>query len=201
MVFVFTACYNIRVLLFNILSMQKQKGFTLIELLTVVAIIGILSTVVLVVLGESRTKTQDAKVKSQLSQMNSQAFLFNGTLGTDYSTSVPYQVSDGITGAMENGTPITGTLFNDTLLSHNSLYLLANQLLPSTYIFYGWNGGPNATTGKWFFSASTSKGGFCVDWKSEKKDYEGGALNASSGWQTAWSTAFPGLAGTEYTCN
>ncbi len=43
-----------------------KKGFTLIELLVVIEIIGVLSSVVLGSLRDSRLKSQDAKVKSQL---------------------------------------------------------------------------------------------------------------------------------------
>lgn len=43
-----------------------KRGFTLIELLVVITIIGVLSSVVLGSLRNSRLKAQDAKVKSQL---------------------------------------------------------------------------------------------------------------------------------------
>jgi len=54
----------------------KTKAFTLIELLVVVAIIGILATVVIVNVSSAQSKAKDAKVKSDLSTVQTAASLY-----------------------------------------------------------------------------------------------------------------------------
>ena len=54
----------------------KTRGFTLIELLVMIAIIGILASVVLASLNTARDKGSDAALKGGLSQIRAQAELF-----------------------------------------------------------------------------------------------------------------------------
>ncbi|NQV88620.1 MAG: prepilin-type N-terminal cleavage/methylation domain-containing protein [Parcubacteria group bacterium] len=64
---------------------NTKKGFTLVELLIVIAIIGILSSIVLAGLSSSRNKSKDTAIKSQIISMRSQAEIFLG-INNSYGT-------------------------------------------------------------------------------------------------------------------
>lgn len=56
--------------------MNNKKGFTLIELLIVIAIIGIVSTVVLTAVSKSQAKGYDAKIMQQLNNFRTSAQVY-----------------------------------------------------------------------------------------------------------------------------
>lgn len=64
---------------------SSTRGFTLIELLVVIAIIGVLASIVMASLSNARDKGSDAAIKSNLTNMRSQAELIFIERG-DYDT-------------------------------------------------------------------------------------------------------------------
>ena len=66
-----------------IISMfRKKRGFTLIELLVVVAIISLLSSIVMASLNSARSKSRDARRKSDLHQVRNALALYYDTNGS-----------------------------------------------------------------------------------------------------------------------
>ena len=58
--------------------MKAKKGFTLIELLIVIAIIGVLASIVLVSMGGARSKARDAVRQADMRQLASAMEMFYG---------------------------------------------------------------------------------------------------------------------------
>lgn len=142
------------------LNIKKTKGFTLVELLVVIAIIGILSSVVLANLGESRTKTNDAKVQSQLSSMRGSAEL--------------YSISNG-----NYGTPTFSCslgMFNDAVSGMSALTDIANYPT-GTNLICNSNG-----TSSWAVQASlaSSTTYWCVDKEGTSKERDTSIASSTS---------------------
>ncbi|MDP3093946.1 MAG: type II secretion system protein [bacterium] len=60
--------------------MRNKKGFTLIELLIVIAIIGVLASIVLVSMGGARSKARDAVRQADMRQIASAMEMYYGDL-------------------------------------------------------------------------------------------------------------------------
>lgn len=86
---------------------KTQKGFTLIELLIVIAIIGILASIVLVSLASAREKAKIAGFKATVHSMQTKAIEACDTGPIDYTNGsgsfgvIPAAINDG--GITDNG--------------------------------------------------------------------------------------------------
>ena len=86
---------------------MKSKGFTLIELLIVIAIIGILASVVLGSLNTARTKATDAAIKSNLTNLRGAASIW-------YDDNAQVYASTAYASSTCPTTIQTGNIFADT---------------------------------------------------------------------------------------
>jgi len=64
---------------------KQGRGFTLIELLLVLALIGVLATIVLALSGGARNKGKDAAIKSEMLSLRNQAELYYNDNSNSYN--------------------------------------------------------------------------------------------------------------------
>ena len=122
----------------------SKHGFTLIELLVVIAIIGVLSAIVLAVLGTARGSGADATVKSELNGMLPQAELVNNTDGNYANVCSNTQIINAIenAGSAEGVGPWGGT--NNTNIGCKP----TGSPVGVSYLI--WVQMPKGGTGKWW---------------------------------------------------
>lgn len=84
--------------------MQKNKGFTLVEVLVIIVVIGILTTITIISVGNWRKNTAETEVKSDLKNLAS-AMEAARNFGSGYPTSIPstFTASDNVTVTYDSG--------------------------------------------------------------------------------------------------
>lgn len=134
---------------------MRQKGFTLIELLIVIAIIGVLASVILGSVNSAREKAAIASVKSNLAALRTSAALL-------YSLSGSY---DTLCDAGTTSGEQFRTAFEQSTKADNTVLCLSS----GTVVFRSASGAVSAITktatpDKWAVSVQMKNGNyFCVD--------------------------------------
>ncbi len=112
----------------NVDMRRETSGFTLIEMLIVVAIIGILSSVILTALGPARDKAKDARIIQEVNQARAiaESLGANGTYG-----GVPTVTADSVSSITD---PDLQSLASDIKTQGGGLYM--EKALSSPYNWY-----------------------------------------------------------------
>lgn len=112
----------------------RQKGFTLVEVLTVIGVMGVISTVALILLNpaEQLKKTHDAQRKADLVQIQKSLEAYYNDVGS-YPTGSPpnYRIYDATSGREINWgttwTPYMNVLPMDPNSAHRYIYVSSGQ--------------------------------------------------------------------------
>jgi prepilin-type N-terminal cleavage/methylation domain-containing protein len=120
---------------------NRQKGFTLVELIIVIAIIGVLSSIIIGTLGTARTKAKNAKAKQDQRKLQDVMQVAvgdfgrelgivtpNNSLGTDNWTG--QQCVSYTAGPVRQLKNSTGPCYNDWVIAVNAIVSAASTSLP-----------------------------------------------------------------------
>lgn len=130
-----------------------QSGFTLIELLVVVSIIAILAGIILANLSASRTKGNDAAVKTNMSTIQTQGEVYFDQHGDSYGS------NNGVINNCKN----PNTLFSDPTITGAITQITTNAASAPTCLV-GVKDMNNNTPSSWALSAPMKSGHtWCVD--------------------------------------
>lgn len=145
------------------MNMDMRRGFTLVELLIVLAVIGVLASIVVSTLSSAKKKASDSSLKSGLSTIRSQGEYYNTVNGSYVGSATAFaaaQTSDACLTA--------GSLFNTTDGMGNNL-----QKLSDTYDPLGWSltCAIGDTPDSWAVSSPLKMGDtWCVDYTGASKN-------------------------------
>ncbi len=164
-------------------TLSRDTGFTLIEILVVIAIIGILASIVMTSLGSARVRANHAKVQAQLSSTRQQAEVFfgeNQNYGTanTVDTDAHATVDENIYRCGNAGGGSIGQLFTDpttTGLPDNLYGLLVSIPLGyKTFCYTSPSGGGMGNAEDWAITAEAPTEesiSWCVDSTGQAKEY------------------------------
>lgn len=105
---------------------MKKEGFTLIEMLVVVAVIGLLSSVLLTALGPAKNKAKDSRIIQEMNQVRSLAeTMYTGTYTALETLPSP---------AIQN--PDLKSLADDIEAQGGELHIIKGPVPSTTYVAY-----------------------------------------------------------------
>ena len=89
--------------------MKYNKGFTLLELLVVIAVIGILTSVVLASMSQSREKGADGGIKEEMANVRTQAEVYYHTHSNVYTGMCTSMGQNGVKPLLDKVSEYAGT--------------------------------------------------------------------------------------------